>query len=592
MSAEDTGNGDGTGFGSPSLSSWGSISNPNYGVGTGTQTQPGFTTPPNYNPSGGYNAGTNTPNYTFNNSDTSNTGPTNNVTGAGFDLSKLYNGAGSSSGNNPYGLSAGTGDAASPGWGAAFTGNFGDGPGQSTDTGTKQYSPEELAQKGLPSWYNNVNPGWRESLFNATNPSAGGMMQTLGIRGMGSTMNDVSAQEAVNPGMQDARMSAVGNIAGTAVNGLIKAAMPAAISIPMAAYNAYQKWDGTKSLGDNLSAIAGSPGSALSQGLQFAGVNPLASQALGMGTDAATGRDITNPALTLAGGTIGSYLGGANGGGPVGSFIGNQLGSGAGRMIAASYNPSQGGSPSPSSSDTNPSQTASTPQGTQVASTLPSDIHDTLTGLGVNVPSSGAAPGASFTPQSLPQQNAGGGFDLASLVGAYGAYRNGNNVIDNANSNQAAINNQISQLSNMYGPNSPYAQQLRASLAAKDAAAGRNSQYGTREVQLQAMLADKAAQTAGTIGTLAGQGQQSANAASQAQAQQWAALANMADKTGATQWATNGLKGMWNNMTGNGYTQANPATNYTLQTGLQYGPQQSPQDYQASQPSDQPIWNT
>lgn len=46
-----------------------------------------------------------------------------------------------------------------------------------------------------------------------------------------------------------------------------------------------------------------------------------------------------------------------------------------------------------------------------------------------------------------------------------------------------------STLANMYGPNSPYAKQLAQSLARRDAAAGRRTQYGPREVELQAQLA-------------------------------------------------------------------------------------------------------
>lgn len=99
-----------------------------------------------------------------------------------------------------------------------------------------------------------------------------------------------------------------------------------------------------------------------------------------------------------------------------------------------------------------------------------------------------------------------------------------------------AIQGQISQLSSMYGPNSPYAQQLRQQLERKDAAAGRRSQYGPREVQLQAALADKAAQTAGTIGNLAQQSQTQSlalkNAKDQQRAQQLAMLFKMGQGSG------------------------------------------------------------
>lgn len=46
-------------------------------------------------------------------------------------------------------------------------------------------------------------------------------------------------------------------------------------------------------------------------------------------------------------------------------------------------------------------------------------------------------------------------------------------------------------LQGLYGPNSAYAQQLRQELNRRDAAAGRRSQYGPREVELQAKLAEQ-----------------------------------------------------------------------------------------------------
>jgi len=46
------------------------------------------------------------------------------------------------------------------------------------------------------------------------------------------------------------------------------------------------------------------------------------------------------------------------------------------------------------------------------------------------------------------------------------------------------------QLQGLFGNSSPYAQQLAKQLAVRDAAAGRNSQYGPREVELQAKLAE------------------------------------------------------------------------------------------------------
>jgi len=55
---------------------------------------------------------------------------------------------------------------------------------------------------------------------------------------------------------------------------------------------------------------------------------------------------------------------------------------------------------------------------------------------------------------------------------------------------------QADSLNSLYGQNSPYAQQLQQSLARKAAQAGRRSQFGTRNVELQARLADLASRNA------------------------------------------------------------------------------------------------
>lgn len=53
---------------------------------------------------------------------------------------------------------------------------------------------------------------------------------------------------------------------------------------------------------------------------------------------------------------------------------------------------------------------------------------------------------------------------------------------------QKAFGNYMNQINDLYSPNSPYAQQMAQTLARQDAAAGRNSQYGNRAVQLAAAL--------------------------------------------------------------------------------------------------------
>jgi len=85
------------------------------------------------------------------------------------------------------------------------------------------------------------------------------------------------------------------------------------------------------------------------------------------------------------------------------------------------------------------------------------------------------------TQPGQPVQN-GGGFGSSVLGGLAGLY------LGNKQGN--AINGQIGGLNSLFGQNSPYAQQLRQQLDRKDAAAGRRSQSGTREVELQARLAE------------------------------------------------------------------------------------------------------
>lgn len=170
---------------------------------------------------------------------------------------------------------------------------------------------------------------------------------------------------------------------------------------------------------------------------------------------------------------------------------------------------------------------------------------------------SGAPTGAPGSPGTGTQGGGGYGIeqgigDLAKLYamgqgsGGYGAAKDAN----------AAIQGQISQLSNMYGPNSPYAQQLRQTLERKDAAAGRRSQYGPREVQLQAALADRATQAAQTIGGLAQQSQTQSMALKNAKDQQRAQQLAMLFKMGQGSGAFRGLQDMWNDSRG-----ATPFTN-------------------------------
>jgi len=110
-------------------------------------------------------------------------------------------------------------------------------------------------------------------------------------------------------------------------------------------------------------------------------------------------------------------------------------------------------------------------------------------------------------PNGYTQNTAASGGD-PSRSGAYG---NMDNLITGlagmygANKANGALKNQINSLTGMYGQDSLYAQTLRSNLERQDARAGRRSQAGSREVQLQAKLAEMASRNSGAVANLQGQ---------------------------------------------------------------------------------------
>lgn len=128
--------------------------------------------------------------------------------------------------------------------------------------------------------------------------------------------------------------------------------------------------------------------------------------------------------------------------------------------------------------------------------------------VGTTAGGAGAAMDAATTAGAT--QGGGSGFlsnfsNLSNLAKAgsslYSAYKGK----EGADATQNALQDQMKTLTDMYKEGSPWANQLKEGLARKDAAAGRNSQYGARLAQYQAMLADKAGQNAGVLGQLATQ---------------------------------------------------------------------------------------
>lgn len=104
--------------------------------------------------------------------------------------------------------------------------------------------------------------------------------------------------------------------------------------------------------------------------------------------------------------------------------------------------------------------------------------------------------GTSSDPSKYDNSGRGGSSSrmddvLTGLAGMYANNRSNNILKDQQNS-----------LSGMYGQNSPFSQALRSQLERRDAAGGRRSQYGPREVELQAHLAQLASRNAPTIANL------------------------------------------------------------------------------------------
>lgn len=203
--------------------------------------------------------------------------------------------------------------------------------------------------------------------------------------------------------------------------------------------------------------------------------NGLIGQGVSLGMQAAQGKDVSAGLGSTLGGVAGSYFGG-QAAGPLGAQLGGMFGSSVGRA-------------------------ATTGQGT-------------TQGTNVN----------SFTDN-------GGGTDWGNLVGA-GISTLGNLYLRNQATKQAESN--VQDLGAMFGPNSAYAQQLRQQLDRRDAKAGRRSQYGPREVELQAKLAEMAANYGPRM---AQQNMAAQQAAQQRRAQNLSALYALGRSSGAFDWA-------------------------------------------------------
>lgn len=303
---------------------------------------------------------------------------------------------------------------------------------------------------------------------------------------------------------------------------------------------------GLLGLGDAIRK--GSWGDAVQGGLSLAGVNPAVSLGLGAATDAMTGKPVNAGNLMgRFGNMMGSQLGGEVAG-PLGAMFGGQLGSMAlGNLASGRFGTGESGNFARSGANYNvlnqqPVQSLMGNYGFSGEDAVPGyggwntqyNINqqraqnpyqlfggDSEQGYGEMLPvnsSVGARPGVS----NMMNTGLGTGNWLQAGLGGLGSLFLQQQLRGDAKDRQQQMDNLMAQyqtylqqaqtplpapkipgapayrqtnldairanLAGMFGPNSAAAQQLRQTLERKDAAAGRRSQYGPREVELLANL--------------------------------------------------------------------------------------------------------
>lgn len=137
--------------------------------------------------------------------------------------------------------------------------------------------------------------------------------------------------------------------------------------------------------------------------------------------------------------------------------------------------------------------------------TLPSD------GVATNPGTGGLITGPiSSVPNPNPSDSSGGttlpgGVDWGSVIGGLGSIFSGYQDYQMNQADKDYYQGLMDKMMGMYNPGTPEATLMEQKMNAQDAAAGRNSQYGTRAVNLAGQLAQTKAgiMTSGTFGTLA-----------------------------------------------------------------------------------------
>lgn len=145
-----------------------------------------------------------------------------------------------------------------------------------------------------------------------------------------------------------------------------------------------------------------------------------------------------------------------------------------------------------------------------------------------------ATSGASTGTAPSPVNSGNNGMNLGNLINGLGGLYQANQANKVAQAAQAGQQD----LSAMFGPNSAYAQNLRQTLERKDAQGGRRSQYGAREVELQAKLAEMAARYGSDISK---QNIASTQAAQVAKQRQMSLLLEAGKRSGLFDYTQRGL---------------------------------------------------
>lgn len=366
-----------------------------------------------------------------------------------------------------YSNSGGSGDGAN--WGGAVSGGFWDGGGSSYTAPTFQPQPLAPAYQSYSDAMSFNSPSAQTApaySIAPTSPDPVGLSWN-GSYGLTDSPSNYSAVNTQNPTTQDdqkkswmdrMRESGIGLLSLSPSTAKAGAVLGAGANIA----------DGN--IGDAVGGLTG----------MFTG-NGLYGNVAGLATDAAMGKPIGDKAVGAAlgwlGGTIGTGLGGPLGG-ILGSQVGGWLNNSRTTNAPGQYN-EQGGD----SVNVNDYGMSSRDSGNYMGNGSSGggmNMGAVLAGLGgLYSYMDGRGTAKDIQGQQAAQQAA----LMAELQASQGAMPEAPGMVEPDMARVSA------RLDSMFGAGSESANQLRSQLERKDAAAGRRSQYGPREVQMLTQLA-------------------------------------------------------------------------------------------------------